>query len=251
MGTSGVNGFVQCRDGALVAWGIGQYGSLGNGSTDISGWPVLMDASGVLAGRAVSRFCGGNLIACEDGTLATWGSNQFGELGIGTLSVESYSMVPVAVQKSTLQSGEVFAPQLTWGGGFANFAYTGTAAVLPNVVTKAASRPTAHSATLNGNVYAGYSTTTMRFEYGVSPVGSVTTVAPTFPAKVSGNNPHSVSYNLSGLVAGQTYRFRAIGENGAGTTNGTWLTFTTAPATPTPPPTSSAPLAVLLAAVVP
>jgi uncharacterized delta-60 repeat protein len=103
----------------------------------------------------------------------------------------------------------------------------------PSVATRAASSVTAISATLNSKVYAGYSTTTMRYEYGIDPAGPLTTLSPTTPPTVSGNDPAFPSYSLAGLAAGRTYRFRAIGQNEVSTTNGSFLTFTTAAAAPT------------------
>jgi len=85
-------------DGSLAAWGYNTYGQLGNNSTAQNNVPVAVTTTGTpLAGKTVvSAAAGGyhNIALCSDGTLITWGENNFGQLGNNTTT---NSLVPVAV----------------------------------------------------------------------------------------------------------------------------------------------------------
>ena len=73
-----------CSDGSLVSWGRNNYGQLGNDSTVNSSIPVVVDASDVLAGKAITAIATGGwhtLALCSDGTLAAFGRNNNGQLG--------------------------------------------------------------------------------------------------------------------------------------------------------------------------
>ncbi len=73
----------------LVAWGNNNGGQLGNKTSPIvSREPVAVTGTGVLKGRtviAVSMGQSHSLALCSDGTLASWGSNGFGQLGNGRI----------------------------------------------------------------------------------------------------------------------------------------------------------------------
>jgi alpha-tubulin suppressor-like RCC1 family protein len=89
-----------CADGSVVAWGYNDYGQLGNAGTTSSNVPVTVSASGVLAGKKVVAIAAGtfhSLALCADGTVATWGSNNSGQLGNGTTT---QSNVPVVVNRT-------------------------------------------------------------------------------------------------------------------------------------------------------
>ena len=78
---------VLCSDGTTVTWGVGTSGQLGNNSRINAGVPVTIDSTGVLAGKTVTAVAPGydhSLILCSDGTLAVWGDNTQGQLGIGS-----------------------------------------------------------------------------------------------------------------------------------------------------------------------
>jgi alpha-tubulin suppressor-like RCC1 family protein/phosphodiesterase/alkaline phosphatase D-like protein len=86
-----------CSDGTLAAWGSNSGGALGNNSSVPRPVPVLVNTSGVLAGKKVTRAaCGrAHVIAlCDDGTVAAWGTGSYGVVGDGTLS---QNRVPVAI----------------------------------------------------------------------------------------------------------------------------------------------------------
>lgn len=102
---SGTN-LVLCADGTLAAWGNGDYGQLGNGSTTTSSVPVAVTRTGVLAGKTVTAIASGtshSLALCSDGTLAAWGYNYYGQLGNNNTSNSS---VPVAVTRTGALSGK-------------------------------------------------------------------------------------------------------------------------------------------------
>jgi alpha-tubulin suppressor-like RCC1 family protein len=95
-----------CSDATLVAWGINNYGQLGNGGTTNSSVPVLVTQSGVLAGETVVSVAAGNgisLALCSDGTVAAWGLNSWGQLGNGGTTNSSD---PVLVTQSGVLAGK-------------------------------------------------------------------------------------------------------------------------------------------------
>jgi alpha-tubulin suppressor-like RCC1 family protein len=89
-----------CSDGSLAAWGGNGFGQLGDNSTTQRTLPVLVNTSGLLAGKTPVAIAVGSahcLALCSDGTLAAWGLNSSGELGINSTTQSS---VPVLVTRS-------------------------------------------------------------------------------------------------------------------------------------------------------
>jgi alpha-tubulin suppressor-like RCC1 family protein len=87
-----------CSDGTLSSWGINDSGQLGNNDNRDRLVPVAVTtASTPLAGKTVVAIAAGashNLTLCSDGTLASWGSNYYGQLGNNSLTDSS---LPTAV----------------------------------------------------------------------------------------------------------------------------------------------------------
>ena len=86
------------NDGTVVAWGLNDWGQLGDGTTTKSYLPVpVKGLSGV---TAISASFSHNLALLGDGTIRAWGNDEFGELGPGpapqTCNGVPCSMVPVA-----------------------------------------------------------------------------------------------------------------------------------------------------------
>ena len=95
-----------CSDGTVAAWGYNAYGQLGNNSTAYSSVPVVVNATGVLAGKTVVSVVGGehhSLALCSDGTVAAWGSNGIGQLGNNSTTDSS---VPVVVTTTGVLDGK-------------------------------------------------------------------------------------------------------------------------------------------------
>ncbi len=94
-----------CVDGTLAAWGSNTYGQLGNGTTNSRYVPMLVNQTGVLAGKTVVAVAAGlyhSLVLCSDGTLAAWGENSDSQLGNGG---SMNSSVPVFVNMAGVLSG--------------------------------------------------------------------------------------------------------------------------------------------------
>ncbi len=98
-----------------------------------------------------------------------------------------------------------------------------TATAPPIVVTDAAAPIGLTTATLNGTVTAQNLSTTVTFQWG--PTTAFGNVAPATPGTVTGNTATAVSANLTGLIQTNTYYYRCVGVNSAGTTNGATLSF--------------------------
>jgi alpha-tubulin suppressor-like RCC1 family protein len=110
----GSHSLALCSDGTIAAWGYNDNGQLGNNTRTNSSVPVLLEDTGVLAGKTVvSLVAGGyhNLALCSDGTIAAWGWNTAGQLGNGMLTNSS---VPVAVNATGILSGK-FVMQISAG----------------------------------------------------------------------------------------------------------------------------------------
>lgn len=70
-------------DGEVVAWGAGEEGQLGDGSTENSATP--MTVRNLEHVTAISAGDGQNLALLEDGTVESWGENSDGQLGDGNI----------------------------------------------------------------------------------------------------------------------------------------------------------------------
>jgi len=223
-GTYNPHSMVLCSDGTVASWGSNSSGQLGTNTSVSSDWPVGVYLSAALSGKSVTSISAGDsysLAACSDGTLASWGANQTGQLGNNSYS-DSYAAV--SVSSSTLASGERF---VTADYGLS----AGTSHVLsivasppwPRAETLAASSLSSGSATLNGTVNASSNTTTISFQYGPTTSYGSTTTPPQSP--LTGNTDTAVSANITGLIAGTTYHYRVVATNALGTTTGADMTF--------------------------
>ena len=146
----GSHNLALCMDGTLAAWGDGSFGSLGNNSAVGGEAPVLVDRTGVLAGKtivAISAWGFSSYALCADGTLAAWGYNASGQLGNNS-TTNSY--VPVLVDRSGVLSGKTITAisgsfvlcsdgtLATWGAGASGQLGNGSSAnsSVPVLVTR-------------------------------------------------------------------------------------------------------------------
>lgn len=85
------------NDGTVWAWGLNSSGQLGNGTMTDSSVPVqVSDLTGITATSA--GFVSHAVALKNDGTVWTWGSNSFGQLGDGTTTDRN---IPVQVSDLT------------------------------------------------------------------------------------------------------------------------------------------------------
>lgn len=84
-------------DGTLLAWGDGEWGALGDGTTTSHDLPArVRNLTGVIAVAAGTFH---TVALRQDGSVWTWGSNQWGQLGLDESSV--MELVPRQVQSLT------------------------------------------------------------------------------------------------------------------------------------------------------
>ncbi|MGO3702061.1 MAG: RCC1 domain-containing protein [Candidatus Saccharimonadales bacterium] len=74
-------------DGKVYAWGLNDYGQLGNNSTTSSAVPVAVSAGSELGSKTITQISAGNVhstAVASDGGAYAWGRNNHGQLGDGT-----------------------------------------------------------------------------------------------------------------------------------------------------------------------
>jgi hypothetical protein len=106
----------------------------------------------------------------------------------------------------------------------------------PSATTGSATSVTQTTATLNGTVNdngfgaVGGGSTNSDFNLNTSPTGSGETYELSSQGAFTGSAKETAS--ITGLIPGTTYYFQVAAWNGAGTTAGLWIPFTTPPVSP-------------------
>lgn len=99
-----------CSDGTVAAWGYNYSGQLGDTTTTQRKVPVAVNTnSGVSAlfGKhvvAISSGANHNLALCSDGTLASWGGNDSGQLGDNTTTTAGRSAAVTVTTNSMVSA---------------------------------------------------------------------------------------------------------------------------------------------------
>jgi len=95
-------------EGKVYAWGQGNTGAMGNGSSTTSNpMPVEVSTSGVLSGKTITMISVGQNYAtalASDGKLYAWGSGTQGQMGNGTTVATNNA--PVAVNMDGVLAGK-------------------------------------------------------------------------------------------------------------------------------------------------
>ncbi|MFC0038054.1 S8 family serine peptidase [Actinomadura rayongensis] len=175
-------------DGTVWTWGANDKGQLGTGSTAAKS-TVPVQVGGITNAVSISAGSTGNvLVALADGTVKSWGSNAYGQLG--NSSVTGNSNVPVTVTGLTGVSTAFGAVASGWGH---------SVAVLANGTAKAWG--------LNANGQLGDNTTTNNPTPTAVP--SLTGVS-----AVSAGAFHTLALLSSGVVKAWGYNAQGqLGDN--------------------------------------
>jgi alpha-tubulin suppressor-like RCC1 family protein len=148
--------------GTSYCWGWNIYGPLGDGTTTSSSVPVAVDASGVLAGKALTQITAGWYHTCAldtAGAAYCWGDGQYGDLGNDATAESNVPVLagPAAPAEVTTTAGDTTAT-VSWTApgsldGSTLTGYTATAA--PGGAACSTSGPTTCTITglVNGTSY--------------------------------------------------------------------------------------------------
>lgn len=92
--SSGQGGFALLTDGTVRAWGANQFGQCGDGSMMDRSSPVTVMANSTTPLSGVTQIAGGyssGHALMSDGTVKSWGANDYGQLGDGSGSTRVYA----------------------------------------------------------------------------------------------------------------------------------------------------------------
>ncbi len=209
---------------AAACEGTGGGGGCSAPSVSTGGYDSLTSNSVTLTGSVNPQGCYTEYAFEYGRSSEGYPDEIYGSAGSGTSSV-SVSTSSAIVQPSTTYHYRLSAwsegGEVTGGSG--SFT-TPAACPAPTVTTDPASSVTASTARLNGRVNPNGCSTEYTFEYGLAASGTYTKVT---GSAGSGTGTVSVWKDVSGLQAGKMYTFRLSAKNSKGTTNGSFLYFTT------------------------
>jgi alpha-tubulin suppressor-like RCC1 family protein len=111
-----LSGYAVTKGGGMLAWGLNNHGQLGDGTTRQRLTPVKVSLP---AGTTVVAAVSGDLHALaltKSGKVLAWGSNQVGQLGIGTTTERHrpvFVSFPTGVTATALAAGKDYSIALT------------------------------------------------------------------------------------------------------------------------------------------
>lgn len=122
-------------DGNLYSWGDNDGGQLGNGTQSEIGTPEAVDLAPGVTPTAISAGGDVSLAIGSDGNLYSWGINQFGQVGNGTInnmqcSPEVITLAPDGTPRA-ISAGANFASAIGSDGSVYTWATTCSASVAP------------------------------------------------------------------------------------------------------------------------
>jgi alpha-tubulin suppressor-like RCC1 family protein len=173
-------------DGTVWVWGRSGWGQIGDGTQTSRPTPVQLTTLGS-SGVAISAAGNHSHLVKADGTVWSWGDNQFGQLGDGT-TTNSPSPVQVLTLTDRVAVGSGPSQTFAWNSSGALKAW-------------------------GGNVYGGLGDGT--FTNRTSPV-AVSGMTASVIAAVGGNSYFAIGAKADGTV--RTWGFNATGQLGDGTT---------------------------------
>ena len=254
------------------AWGYNYYGQLGDGTNTQRNTPVqVKDSPTTFLTDVIAIGCGfhrHSIALKADGTVYTWGYNQYGQLGYGSTDTDRTAHT-TAAQVSGLSGIEAIAigyehnmvlkdDGTFWGFGSnrygqlgdgtsgvyrtspvqAHFLYDGSTMTPPTPTTAAATVVTSNSARLMGTVNTEGIYMKARFVYGTSSdlvePYSYTSQTPMIVENWS-DGTIDVSAAISGLTSNTTYYYRIVAWNdgdGGAYQYGDEMSFTTSATAP-------------------
>jgi alpha-tubulin suppressor-like RCC1 family protein len=108
VGVGSLHNLALTSAGHVLAWGSNAFGQLGNGTKTNSDIPVRVKLPAGARVLAVSAGGGFSLALTRAGRVLTWGHNQFGQLGNGTMISSDFPVVvtiPAGLVASALATG--------------------------------------------------------------------------------------------------------------------------------------------------
>ena len=95
-------------EGNIYAWGWGGEGQLGNGENNNSNVPILVKKEGTgLEGKTIKKVMAGgmfSMVFTSDGSLYSWGKNNYGQIGDGTTN--NYNLAVAVKTEGTPMAGK-------------------------------------------------------------------------------------------------------------------------------------------------
>lgn len=221
------------RTRAVTSAGVHVYGPDMTITTTASGAPIAntlaasaIGSNGATLNGTVNALCSSTAVTFEYGETMAYGFTATADqspLSGGALTPVNAVITGLVVNtqyhfrvKAVSANGTVYGSDLTFTTG----------ANPPVVTTNTASNIGNFNARLNGTVNANNQNTTATFQYGLTASYGYTVNA--VPNIVTGSTVTPVYADIAGLEYNTTYHYRCVGQNMAGTSYGSDMTFTTA-----------------------